>query len=133
MNISFIKAKKEFYIWGFVSLISYLLSLSVASAQTVPLQSIRVTPIINDLQLTAGKNTSFPLTIENLSSDPIGIHSEITGYDQIGEVPIFAQKPSKIINWTHLSNTDILIPPHSKKDNKGRYKYTCKYWTKWIL
>lgn len=96
--------------------ISYqLLAPSAANAQTVPLQSLRITPIINDLQLTSGKPTTFPLTIQNLSSDPIGIHSEISGYDQIGEVPIYQQKPSEIINWTHLSKVAILLPPHSSK------------------
>lgn len=94
---------------------SYQLLVPKVSAQTVPLQSLRVTPIINDLQLTSGKATTFPVTIENLSSDPVGIHSEISGYDQIGEVPIYEQKQSAIINWTQLFKEDILLPPNSKK------------------
>jgi hypothetical protein len=96
-------------------LYSLILNLKSAVAQTVPLQSLKVTPIINDLQLTSGKLTIFPLTIQNLSGDPVGIHTTISGYDQIGEVPIYEQKPSGMINWTHLSKTDILLPPHSIK------------------
>lgn len=94
---------------------SLIVNLQSTNAQTVPLQSLRVTPIINDLQLISGKRTTFPLTIQNLSKDPIGIHADISGYDQIGEVPLFEQKPSAMINWTHLSKQDILLPPHSTK------------------
>ena len=82
------------------------------NAQTVPLQSLKITPIINDLPLHPGVKTIFPLSIQNLSGDPVGIHAEISGYDQIGEVPLYEQKPSAIINWTRLSKTDIIIPPH---------------------
>jgi hypothetical protein len=92
-----------------------LLIPTIANAQTVPLQSMKVTPIINDLHLTPGEKTTIPLTIQNLSSDPIGIHTQLSGYDQIGEVPVVQQKPSAIIIWTHLSKTDILVPPHSQK------------------
>lgn len=95
--------------------VSYVLSHTSAYAQTVPLQSLRVTPIINDLKLTSGKITTFNLTIQNLSNDPVGIHANISGYDQIGEEPLYEQKQSAIINWTHLSKQDILIPPHSSQ------------------
>lgn len=93
----------------------FVIRNSIAYAQTVPLQSLRVYPIINDLQLISGKPTTFPVTIQNLSVDPVGIHTQLSGYDQIGEVPLYEQKQSAIINWTKVSKTDILIPPHSKK------------------
>lgn len=100
----------------FLFLASYsLLHASIVKAQTIPLQSLRITPIISDLQLTPGKTTTFPLTIQNLSRDPVGIHIDISGYDQIGEVPLIQQKPSAIINWTQLSKTDILLAPKSKQ------------------
>lgn len=90
-----------------------LLVPKIASAQTVPLQSLRVTPVINDLQLVSGKTTTFPLTVQNLSSDPVGIHFELSGYDQIGEVPLYNQTPSLLSQWTHLSKQDLLLSPHS--------------------
>ena len=92
-----------------------LLFPKTAHAQTVPLQSLRITPIINDLKLTPGKTTTFDLTVQNLSKDPVGIHAEISGYDQIGEKPLYEQKPSAIINWTHLSRQDLLLSPHSSQ------------------
>jgi hypothetical protein len=92
-----------------------LLIPKTVKAQTVPLQSLRVTPIINDLKLFSGSPTTFRLTIQNLSKDPVGIHIDISGYDQIGEIPIIEQKPSAIINWTHVSKHDLLLAPHSSQ------------------
>ncbi len=109
------KTTSIFFISLFLILYSLIFNLKSAVAQTVPLQSLRVTPIINDLKLTSGETTKFPLTIQNLSSDPVGIHATLSGYDQIGEVPLYEQKPSEMINWTHLSKIDILLPPHSIK------------------
>lgn len=108
--------KRLFFILLFILATYYTLhATSVANAQTVPLQSLKVTPIINDLKLTPGKTMTFDLTIQNLSKNPIGIHADISGYDQIGEKPLYEQKPSAIINWTRLSRQDLLLPPHSSQ------------------
>jgi len=92
-----------------------LLITTPAFAQTVPQQSLKITPIINDLQLTSGKETTFPLTIQNLSDNPVGIHASLSGYDQIGEVPLYNQTPSTMTAWTMLSQQDILLSPHKTK------------------
>lgn len=78
-------------------------------AQTVPLQSIRVTPVINDLQLIPGKTTTFKITVENISNNPLGIHAEINGNDVLGDTPDTSQKTSAMVNWTTLSKTDLLL------------------------
>lgn len=93
----------------------YIVPLQHAHAQTVPIQSLRVTPIITDLHLVSGKITTFPVVIQNLSNDPLGIHIDLSGYDQIGEIPLTEQKPSDLIKWTSLSDQDMILPPHSKK------------------
>ncbi len=83
--------------------------------EAIPAQSLRVSPIINDLQLQSGKPTSFALTIQNLSSNPVGIHINISGYDETGGTSVFEQKPSQMINWTSLSQQDLLIAPYDEK------------------
>lgn len=92
-----------------------VLSPKLANAQTLPQQSLRVTPIINDLKLVPGKQTSFPLTLENVSQDSVGIHAEISGFDVTGETPLTDQKISAMVPWTHLSQEDILLNSHEKK------------------
>src|ERR1700722_16416014 len=109
------KTTSIFFAFLFLILYSLIFNLKSATAQTVPLQSLKVTPIINDLKLVSGEPMTFPLTIQNLSGDPVGIHTTLSGYDQIGEVPLYEQKQSQMIKWTHLSKTDILLSPHSIK------------------
>jgi len=80
-----------------------------------PMQSLSVSPVINDLQLIPGKKTTFPLIIRNNNNAPIGIHTETTGYDITGESSQFEQKPSEMTSWTTLSQDDILIDPKQTK------------------
>lgn len=95
-------------------LITFYLSLftGVANAAT---QSLRVTPIINDLKLTPGKPTSFTITVENISPNPVGIHAELSGFDITGDTPLIEQKPSAMVPWTHLNKEDILLGGNEKK------------------
>jgi hypothetical protein len=83
--------------------------------ETVPAQSLKVSPIINDLQLQSGKPTSFTLTVQNLSSNPVGIHVTISGYDVTSGASVLDQKPSQMISWTSLSKQDVLIAPYDEK------------------
>jgi hypothetical protein len=94
----------------------FLLLASCSNAQaTAPQQTISVSPIINDLQLTPGKKTTFKLTVRNNNDSPVGIHAETTGYDVMGETPVLQQKQSVMINWTSLSRTDLLLGEHDSK------------------
>lgn len=99
---------------SFFFLISLLVNLQSIDAAP-PHQSLRITPIINDLQLTPGKSTTIPLTVENISNDPVGIHATLSGFDTIGEVPVEQQKQSAMIHWTKLSTDDIILGPKEKK------------------
>ena len=123
-NIAYQNVNKYVSRWLATSLLFLLLfipSSAYADTQTtqpietVPAQSLRVSPIINDLQLQSGKPTSFVLTIQNLSSNPVGIHVNISGYDETNGTSVFEQKPSQMINWTSLSQQDILISPYDEK------------------
>lgn len=94
----------------------FLLIHTHTFAQTVPYQSLRVSPVINDLQLTSGKPTSFTLSITNLSSNPLGIQTSISGFDETGGENAFLVKPSKMIYWTKISKNEVLINAHAQKN-----------------
>src|SRR6266404_4389034 len=91
-----------------------LLTPTVAYA-AIPRQSLRVSPIINDLKLTPGKPTTVTLTVENISQNPVGIHAEITGNDVLGDAPLDEQKPSAMVDWTSLSTNDLVLGEKEKK------------------
>jgi len=99
-----------------IPLPAHAASPTTQSVEAIPAQSLRVSPIINDLQLQSGKPTSFALTIQNLSSNPVGIHVTISGYDETSGTSVFEQKPSQMINWTSLSQQDLLIAPYDEKN-----------------
>jgi hypothetical protein len=65
-------------------------------------QSIRVSPIISDLQLTPDKSTTINLSVENLSDASLGIHAEVSGMGEISQ-------------WTNISSPDIVLDPLSQK------------------
>jgi hypothetical protein len=117
LKINFEKKKitKIFIVFLFWTLQSLILNLQSVSAQTLPHQSLRVTPIINDLKLIPGKQISFPLTVENISQNSVGIHAELSGFDVTGETPITEQQPSAMVNWTALSPEDSILGPGEKK------------------
>jgi hypothetical protein len=78
-------------------------------------QSIRVSPIINDLQLVPGEITTIDLTVENLSNSSLGIHAEILGIDETNQKIFTDQRPSSLTKWTTISAPDIILDPLSQK------------------
>jgi hypothetical protein len=93
----------------------FLLLAPQTNAQTMPRESLRITPIINDLKLIPGKPTTIRLTVENISQNPVGIHAEINGLDVLGDAPQSDQPPSKMVNWTILSTNDLLLGAKQKQ------------------
>jgi hypothetical protein len=81
-------------------------------------QSIRVSPIISDLQLIPGKTTTINLSVENLSSSPLGIHTEISGMDETNQNIFTNQRPSVLAKWTSILAPEIILDPHSQKTVK---------------
>jgi hypothetical protein len=78
-------------------------------------QSIRVSPIVSDLQLTPGKPTTINLSIENLSSTSLGIHAEASGMDETSQNIFADQLPSVMTKWTSIASPDIVLDPLSQK------------------
>lgn len=105
--------KQWIFICCFIS--CFFLFTHPVFAAALPWQSLRVSPIINDLPLTPGKTTSFTITIDNLAPSPMGIQTSISGFDETGGNNTYAMKPSQMIYWTTLSQNQFLIGPHAQK------------------
>ncbi len=92
----------------------FLRSLHPVFAQTLPKQNLEITPIIQDLQLTAGHTYTYPLEIKNLADKPMGIHVDVNGFDPTNTFNT-ATITSSLIAWTKLSQQDIIIPALGEK------------------
>jgi hypothetical protein len=99
----------------FATAFFFLFFTSQTNAQS-PLQSLSISPIVNDLQLFPGKKTTLSITVKNNNNTSVGIHTETTGYDITGETSIFEQKQSVMTNWTTLSQNDLLLDKNQSKD-----------------
>jgi len=108
-KIIFLKHATIFFVAFF-----FLFFPAQTNAQSLQ-QSISISPIINDLQLTPGKKTTFTITIKNNNSTSIGIHAETTGYDITGGASLFEQTQSPMTNWTTLSQEDLLLDKNQLK------------------
>jgi len=113
-NISFRANKINLLIIVLLAASCQLITTKTAYAAS-PVQSLSVSPVINDLQLVPGSRTTFPIIIRNNNSAPVGIHTETTGYDITGETSQYEQTPSVMTNWTTLSQNDILLDPKQSK------------------
>lgn len=92
-----------------LSLLLTLVPKSFADQQT-----LRVSPVINELDLSPGKPLTFDVTIENQSDVPVGIHADIFGLDETGQTEDYDQAISPLTNWTTVSPIDSIINPHSQ-------------------
>jgi hypothetical protein len=86
------------------------LTLSAHAQQpaSFPRQYLRVSPIISELKITPGRQTSFNLTIENLSESPLGIHAELSNLLD-AESENTPEETSPLISWTRLSENDFIV------------------------
>jgi hypothetical protein len=91
------------------------LNFSFAGNSHAANQSVRVSPIISDLQLIPGKTTTINLNIENLSNAPLGIHMEISGLDETNQNIFTDQHASLLVKWTDIPTRDIILDPLSQK------------------
>lgn len=80
----------------------------VSPPDQLPLQYLKITPILSDIVLKPGKPTTIPLSIQNLSGKPMGIHAETSGFDETADSSL-SQVPSLLAEWTTLSEQDIII------------------------
>jgi hypothetical protein len=105
-----------------LTLIFYLVILvpSVHAQQpaSFPRQYLRVSPIISELKITPGRQTSFDLTIENLSESPLGIHAELSNLLELEESENVSDENSPLISWTKLSENDFIVDAKGERTIK---------------
>ena len=85
-------------------------------AQSVPQQFLDVSPAIQNLHLTPGEKTTYPLTITNKGDKPVGFHIDITGIDPTADsIQNYSLLSSPFLSWISITPTDLIVPPHEKK------------------
>ncbi len=94
---------------------AYAQSLNNGQELTSPEQYLKITPIISDLKLIPGQSTIIPLTIQNLSAQPVGIHADLSLLDEVDSSAVIKQVKSPLINWTTLSEKDQIVQPAEVK------------------
>lgn len=93
----------------------YIALPTAVHAQTIPQQFLEVSPIIEDLKLTPGQPTIYPLTITNKGDKPVGFHIDVTGIDPTTDsVQDYTHLTSPFLSWIKTEPTDLLVPPHDK-------------------
>jgi len=78
-------------------------------------QSLQISPIINDIQLIPDQLTVINLSVKNLSDAPLGIHAEISGFDETNQNIFTDQHPSVLTEWTSIATPEIILDPLSQK------------------
>jgi hypothetical protein len=78
-------------------------------------QSLQVSSIISDIRLIPGQSTVINLSVENLSNEALGIHTEISGLDETNQNIFTDQHPSILTKWTGVATPDIILDPLSQK------------------
>lgn len=99
----------------FLILYIYGTVIKSAYAQTVPQQFLQVSPIIQDLHLSPGQSTTYPLTITNKGDKPVGFHIDITGIDPTADsLQDYTRLTSPFLTWIHVTPSDLIVSPHDK-------------------
>lgn len=88
----------------------FLDAASLTYAVDLPIQSLRISPIISQINLIAGQQATYAITIENLANKPLGIHANLSDFIDNSSTTTLP----KLAQWIHLSQTDLLIDPGKK-------------------
>lgn len=117
--------KKRFHpfgIWilvlGFFTIASAIPPSLYASSpatdmQDLPLQMIQIEPVLSDIHLVPGKDTTVIFRIKNLSTKPLGIHADISNV--IDPSTTQGQNISPLVSWSTLVASDNVLDPLSEK------------------
>lgn len=99
-----------------VSLTLLLIVYTPSYAQVLPKQNLRISPIIQNLQLMPGTTITIPVTIENLADKPMGIHIDVLPFDPSNPEQALSPIANKsLVSWTSLSEKDILLPEREQR------------------
>lgn len=112
-----LKIKDLSYILSLISCLLVFAPSAHAQQVSFPKQYLSVTPIISELKLVPGKNTSYELKVKNLANAPLGISAEVGNLVEPDSIDI-GEDVSPIIKWTKLSENDFIIDAKSEKTIK---------------
>ncbi len=103
-----------------LTFISFLLTPSNVFAQkTAQQQTLRITPIFINMQLTPGSTSTYEVKIDNLLSVPLGIKANIESIDATNEengISFDTPKQNEpFVSWITFSEKDFIIPENQSK------------------
>ena len=105
-----------FSLFSLITLYSSLFT-PPAHAQSSP-QTLRVTPFIISFPLSPGKIYQHPITVENLSDNPLPLKASLNDFLTTGEEGGYVFEESRtnpLLSWITLSETDLILGAKEKK------------------
>jgi len=81
-------------------------------------QTLRVSPVIINIDLSPGKTSSHDATIENLTNSPIPLRASLNDFLTSGEEGGYIFEDSKenpLLSWITLSESNFILNPREKK------------------
>jgi len=111
---------KYVFVYLFIGLLVYWFIVPPTSAQTIPQQAISISPIIDDITLTPGTETTHTITIVNNSDNPIGMTVEpgdlsaLQSPDTIYSTPQSHSSP--LPSWITIAPATLLLPAHTQRE-----------------
>lgn len=108
--------KKQLFIIA-ISLVLLQGKSSAVSAAT-PIQQLRVSPVIIHIPLTPLSETSYEVTVENLTAVPLPLKATFSDFDvatEDGGYVFTDTRTSPLLSWTSLDKTDVILPAKTKE------------------
>lgn len=89
-------------------------------AQTLPPvnQIIKVSPFLLRLNLLPGTTQNYPITVTNLSDQPLPINASVEGFDADNEdygISLNTPSDNPLTKWIYLDKTNSIIPSRSSE------------------
>ncbi len=119
-NYTYLNINKVINLYHVLCLFACLILFFILNSTTAyaAKQTIRVSPVIINLQLSPGKTLSQKVTIENLTSTPLPLRASLNDFVTGGEDGgyVFADtKTNPLLKWIKLSDDEFILSPKEKK------------------
>lgn len=114
----------------YILILTFILFLltpnNVFAQKTAQQQTLRITPIFINMQLTPGSISTYEVKIDNLLPTPLGIKASVESIDATDEengisfnIP---KQNDPFVSWINFSDKDFIIPENQSKTIKLNVK-----------
>lgn len=97
--------------------IMLLLGLPHSTTSAATPATLRVTPVIIPVSLTPNTTQTYQITLENLTSQPMPLRSNLSDFDTTGEDGDYSFQDSHanpLLAWTSVTPGELILPPHGR-------------------